>query len=220
MALIYCIEDDDSIRELVVYALKSNGFEAIGYPSGQGLDFIKADLVLLDIMLPKEDGFTILKKIRSDAETESLPVIMLTAKTGEIDKVRSLDMGADDYVEKPFSIMELISRVKAVLRRSYRDCEDKKLSYKGITMDLEKYQVEASGREISLTNKEFQLLKYLLENQSLVLSRQTILEKVWGFDYQGETRTIDVHIRSLRLKLGMNGEHIKTVINVGYKLGE
>ena len=218
MSLIYCIEDDESIRELVVYALNNGGFQAQGFEDGQGVDFEKADLVLLDIMLPFEDGISILKRLREDSTTKDLPIIMLTAKTTEIDKVRALDLGADDYIDKPFSIMELVSRVKALLRRTSKQINQ--LYYKNICLDLDAHKVSILGENISLTNKEFRLLKYLMENQNIVLSREQILEEVWGFDFEGETRTIDVHIRTLRLKLKSEGSHIKTVINVGYKLGD
>ncbi len=221
MPLIYCVEDDEDIRELVIYALKSHGFEAEGFENSKEL--FKApppDLIILDIMLPGEDGYSILKRLRTSVITSDIPVIMLTAKTSEFDKVKALDMGADDYIEKPFGIMELISRVKAVLRRSNRDSISKKLTYKEITIDYDKYQVLVDGKEVSLTHKEFQLLYYLMKNQGIVLSRNQIMNEVWGFDYEGETRTIDVHIRTLRLKLGDAGKHIQTVRNVGYKLGD
>lgn len=217
MALIYCIEDDESIRELVVYALKNSGFEAVGFENGD-VDYSPADLVLLDIMLPGDDGITILKNIRSNPKTKDIPIIMLTAKTTELDKVRALDLGADDYIDKPFSIMELVSRVKAVLRRTKKDSNIK--SYKNISLDSDKHKVTVSDKDIKLTNKEFKLLEYLISNPGIVLSRENILENIWGFDFEGETRTIDVHIRSLRLKLKSEGQHIKTVINVGYKLGD
>ncbi|NLX61849.1 MAG: response regulator transcription factor [Tissierellia bacterium] len=220
MPLIYIIEDDEDIRELVLYALKSNGFQAKGFESGK--DLFKhplPDLILLDIMLPGEDGYTILNKLKKNPTTADLPVIMLTAKTSELDKVKSLDAGADDYVEKPFGIMELISRIKAVLRRSKRS-ESKAASFKDIKVDYDRYIATVGGKEIKLTHKEFELLYYLVKNQGLVLSREKIMNEVWGFEFEGETRTIDVHIRTLRLKLGDAGKYIHTVRNVGYKLGE
>ncbi len=221
MSLIYCIEDDESIRELVVYALNNNGFEAVGFENGDALfDSPIPDLIILDIMLPGEDGYTILKKLRSNFRTSDIPVIMLTAKTSEFDKVKSLDMGADDYIEKPFGIMELISRVKAVLRRSNRENRTTKLIFKEISMDYDKYLVTVDEKEVILTHKEFELLYYLMKNQEIVLSRNQIMNEVWGFDFEGETRTIDVHIRTLRLKLGNVGKYIQTIRNVGYKLGD
>lgn len=220
MSLIYCIEDDDSIRELVVYALKNNGFKAVGFETGESIfQEPLPDLILLDIMLPGDDGYTILKKLRSNFKTSDIPIIMLTSKTNEFDKVKALDMGADDYVEKPFGVMELISRVKAVLRRSARPNENKKLSLGDISIDYEKYLVTVSGKEVSLTHKEFELLYYLMKNQGIVLSREKIMNQVWGFDFEGESRTIDVHIRTLRLKLGDAGKYIQTIRNVGYKIG-
>lgn len=220
MALIYVIEDDEDIRDLVIYALKNNGFEAKGFENGK--DLFKnpiPDLILLDIMLPGDDGYTILKKLKSNFKTSDIPIIMLTAKTSEMDKVKSLDMGADDYIQKPFGIMELISRVKAVLRRSTRTSK-KVLTFKNITIDYDKHLVTVDQKKIKLTYKEFELLYYLMKNQGLVLSREKIMNEVWGFDFEGETRTIDVHIRTLRLKLGDAGKHIYTIRNVGYKLGE
>ncbi|GFN36177.1 response regulator transcription factor [Tepidimicrobium xylanilyticum] len=220
MPLIYCIEDDESIRELVVYALKNNGFEAVGFESGEGLfNHPLPDLIILDIMLPGDDGYVLLKKLKSNFKTSDIPVIMLTAKTSEYDKVKSLDMGADDYIEKPFGIMELISRVKAVMRRTSRD-RNNKLNFNEISINYGKRLVTVNGKEISLTHKEFELLTYLMKNQGLVLSRNQIMNQVWGFDFEGETRTIDVHIRTLRLKLGDAGKYIQTIRNVGYKLGD
>lgn len=221
MPLIYCVEDDEDIRELVIYALKNNGFEAKGFEDGKELfDAPSPDLIILDIMLPGEDGYSILKKLRANPITSDIPVIMLTVKNSEFDKVKALDMGADDYIEKPFGIMELISRIKAVLRRSNRNNKGKKLTYKEITIYYDKYLVTVDGKEVSLTHKEFQLLYYLMKNQGIVLSRNKIMNEIWGFDYEGETRTLDVHIRTLRLKLGDAGKYIQTVRNVGYKLGD
>lgn len=220
MPLIYIIEDDEDIRELVLYALESNGFEAKGFESGEALlESPIPDLILLDIMLPGEDGYTILKKLKKNYRTSDIPIIMLTAKTSELDKVKSLDTGADDYIEKPFGIMELISRIKAVLRRSNKN-RNRKISFKDITVDYDKYLVTVNNKKIKLTHKEFELLYYLINNQGLVLSREKIMNEVWGFEFEGETRTIDVHIRTLRLKLGDAGKYIHTIRNVGYKLGE
>lgn len=220
MPLIYIIEDDEDIRELVLYALKSNGFEAKGFESGRDLfQNPLPDLILLDIMLPGEDGYTILNKLKQNSRTKDIPVIMLTAKTSELDKVKSLDAGADDYVEKPFGIMELISRIKAVLRRSKKN-ESRVESFKDIVVDYDRYLVTVKEKEVKLTHKEFELLYYLVKNQGLVLSREKIMNEVWGFEFEGETRTIDVHIRTLRLKLGDAGKYIHTIRNVGYKLGD
>lgn len=220
MPLIYIIEDDEDIRKLVLYALKSNGFEAKGFESGRDLfQNPLPDLILLDIMLPGDDGYTILNKLKQNSRTKDIPVIMLTAKTSELDKVKSLDAGADDYVEKPFGIMELISRIKAVLRRSKKN-ESRVESFKDIVVDYDRYLVTVKEKEVKLTHKEFELLYYLVKNQGLVLSREKIMNEVWGFEFEGETRTIDVHIRTLRLKLGDAGKYIHTIRNVGYKLGD
>jgi len=220
MPLIYIIEDDEDIRELVLYALKSNSFEAKGFESGRDLfQNPIPDLILLDIMLPGDDGYTILNKLKQNSRTKDIPVIMLTAKTSELDKVKSLDAGADDYVEKPFGIMELISRIKAVLRRSKKN-ESRVESFKDIVVDYDRYLVTVKEKEVKLTHKEFELLYYLVKNQGLVLSREKIMNEVWGFEFEGETRTIDVHIRTLRLKLGDAGKYIHTIRNVGYKLGD
>lgn len=222
--MIYCVEDDRSIRELLVYALKSGGFDAEGFSESR--DFYKAlesglpSMVLLDIMLPGEDGIEILRRLKASAKTRNIPVIMLTAKSSEYDKVLGLDSGADDYITKPFGIMELLARVKAVLRRVGAANNSTELSAGGLSMNIEKHSVVADGQEVTLTLKEFELLRYLLENSGIVLSRNQILEEVWGYDYEGETRTVDVHIRSLRQKLGASGGIIETVRGVGYRIGE
>lgn len=224
MALIYCVEDDENIRELLVYALNNNGFEAIGF--GDGKSFFKQiekpfpSLVLLDIMLPDTDGLEILRSLRSNAKTRDIPIIMITAKSSEYDKVIGLDLGADDYIVKPFGIMEIISRINALLRRVNRDIDKKELRFKGIYLDYEKRIVKVEDTYISLTYKEFELLYYLLKNKNIVLSRDSILNEVWGYEYIGETRTVDVHIRSLRIKLKENGAFIQTIRNVGYKIGD
>ena len=224
MQRIYCVEDDESIRELVVYALKNNGFEANGFENADDLykniqDQLP-DLLILDIMLPGDDGYIILKNIRKDNNTKDIPVIMLTAKTSEYDKIKGLDMGADDYISKPFGVMELISRVKAVLRRSIK-LEDTQnlLCNDELFLDVEKRKVMANNEEVNLTFKEFELLHYLLRNQNIVLSRDKLMNEVWGTDFEGESRTVDVHIRTLRLKLGASGKIIQTIRNVGYKIG-
>jgi len=221
--MIYCVEDDRSIRELIIYALKSNGYEAIGFSEGR--PFFKAleseipALILLDIMLPREDGIEILKKLKASAKTRHIPVIMLTAKSAEYDKVLGLDSGADDYITKPFGIMEFLSRVKAVLRRSGQVSKSSELSTGRLTMYIDRHVVLADGKEVALTFKEFELLKYLMENEGIVLTRDKLLEEVWGYEYEGETRTVDVHIRTLRQKLGEAGKVIETVRGVGYRIG-
>jgi len=221
--LIYCVEDEKNIRELVVYALNSSDFRAEGFEDGEafreGVKKAMPDLVLLDIMLPGEDGMSILAELRQSKETRQLPVILLTAKGSEFDKVQGLDAGADDYVAKPFGVMELLSRVRAVLRRSRLDLEQPVLQVGKILMNQEERRVLADGRELQLTFKEFELLRFLMENENMVLSRDKLLDIVWGYDSEVETRTVDVHIRSLRQKLGELGELIETIRNVGYRIG-
>jgi len=219
---IFVVEDDENIREIVIYALKSAGYQAYGYETGE--EFLKAineeipTLVLLDIMLPQDDGLSILKKLRSMSKTIKLPVIILTAKDSEYDKVKGLDMGADDYITKPFGVMELIARVKTVLRRGVDETESKQVEYNGILIDNARHEVKVDGDVVILTFKEYELLHYLILNAGLVLSRDKIMEVVWGYDFEGETRTVDVHIKTLRQKLGHAGKLIKTIRNVGYKL--
>lgn len=224
MALIYCVEDDENIRELVGYALRSQDFEVETFADGK--EFWKAvqqrvpALVLLDIMLPGESGTEILDKIRKDTQLRSLPVIMLTAKTSEYDIVRGLDGGADDYVCKPFGIVELISRIRSVLRRSKPQRRESNMySFGPVFLDGEKHVVTVNGEPCHLTVKEFELLRYLLVNIDIVLKREQIMEAVWGFTYEGESRTIDMHIKSLRQKLGDGGHIIRTVRGVGYVIG-
>lgn len=221
--MIFCVEDDANIRELVVYTLRSTGFEATGFPDGEALfEALKTktpDLILLDIMLPGEDGISILKKLRSCASTMGLPIIMATAKGSEYDKVLGLDCGADDYIAKPFGMMELVSRIKAVLRRVAPINKPASISYEGITMNIEQHLVLVHDKEVVLTYKEFELLKILMENPQMVLTRDKLLNTVWGYDFGGETRTVDVHIRTLRQKLGDCGELIETVRGVGYRIG-
>ena len=219
--MIYIVEDDENIREMESYALKNSGFEVMGFGEGKGF-FAALEkriplLVVLDIMLPGEDGLEILKKIKAGEKTKNLPVIMVTAKTAEIDAVKGLDGGADDYITKPFGIMEFISRVKAVLRRSLKQEKDS-LVFGEIFMDDKKRIVTVSGENCELTYKEYELLKYFMSNESMVLSREMIMDKVWGTDFEGESRTLDMHIKTLRQKLGDAGKYIKTVRNVGYKL--
>lgn len=219
--MIYIVEDDENIREMESYALKNSGFEVHGF--GDGKSFFDALqkriplLVVLDIMLPGDDGIEILRKIKSDEKTKDLPVIMVTAKTAEIDAVKSLDSGADDYITKPFGIMEFISRVKAVLRRALKQEKDC-FVFGDIFMDDKKRLVTVCGNICELTYKEYELLKYLMSNDGLVLSREMIMDKIWGTDFEGESRTLDMHIKTLRQKLGDTGSYIKTVRNVGYKL--
>lgn len=222
--MIYIVEDDKNIRELESYALQSSGYEVKSFENSN--DFYNAckeqlpELVLLDIMLPEEDGLDILKNLRNQEKTRDIPIIMVTAKTTEIDKVKGLDSGADDYLSKPFGVMELISRVKALLRRTRRIENNKVLSFGDIILDDERHSVTVEGKDCELTFKEFELLKYLLYNQRIVLSREKIMEQVWGFDFEGESRTVDMHIKTLRQKLGAGGNAIKTIRNVGYKIGD
>ena len=220
--MIYLVEDDDNIRKLVCYALSKEGFEIQGYSSPkefwQNMDLKLPELLLLDIMLPEEDGLSILNKLKSHAETEKIPVIMLTAKGSEFDKVTGLDMGADDYVAKPFGTMELISRVRAVLRR-FEKTQDKKIYDLGeLHVEPAKHIISVSGKAVQLSYKEYILLMVLLEAEGNVVERDRLLSRVWG-EYYTESRTLDVHIRKLRVKLGDAGKMIQTVKRIGYKLG-
>ena len=223
--MIYLVEDDDSIRELVLYTLHTTGFEAEGFRNAadfcQALEKELPQLVLLDIMLPDEDGLHILKRLRAGAETADLPVMMLTAKSSEYDRVVGLDSGADDYMPKPFGMMELVSRVRALLRRAAKPAaEDKLFTAGSLAVDVKRRAVTVDGEPVILTYKEFELLCYLLENRGVVLSRDQILTKIWDYNYSGETRTVDVHIRTLRQKLGDAGALIETVRGVGYRLAQ
>lgn len=225
MQRIYIVEDDENIRELVTYALQSAGYQVTGFENGgaffQALQEEAPSLVLLDIMLPDEDGLSILQKMVRRKATDNIPVIMLTAKGSEYDRVKGLDLGADDYIVKPFSVLELNSRVKAVLRRFAGNKSDAiHLTYKNISLDADKHIVSVDGRTINLTYKEFALLQLLMLNKDIVLSRDKIMNQVWGVDFEMESRTVDMHIKSLRKKLGAAGQHIKTVRSVGYKIGE
>jgi len=221
--MIYLLEDDDSIRDLVIYTLTAQGMEARGFPTPGA--FWKAvaqevpTLVLLDIMLPEEDGLSVLKKLRAGAETARLPVILLTAKSTEYDKVLGLDGGADDYVSKPFGMMELLSRIRALLRRT-AESRDEVLEHGGLRVVPDKHVVEADGQPVALTQKEFELLCLLLRSPGKVFSREQLIEQVWGYAFTGETRTVDVHVRTLRQKLGAAGECVETVRGYGYKIGE
>ncbi len=222
--MIYIVEDDENIRELVVYTLKSTGFEAEGFEKGElfwgALKTRMPSLVLLDIMLPEEDGLTILKKLRADPRTKRLPVMMLTAKSTEYDKVLGLDGGADDYIAKPFGMMELVARIRALIRRTADEGESSQLSYDSLCVDKLKHTVTVEGNDVALTFKEFELLCTLLEANGNVMTRDTLLTKIWGYDFDGETRTVDVHVRTLRQKLGHYGEIIETVRGLGYRIKE
>lgn len=221
--LVYIVEDDSSIRELEMYALKNSSFEVQGFEDGEeifsALEKSMPCLILLDIMLPKDDGIQILKKIRASARYSEIPVILVTAKTGEIDAVKGLDAGADDYIAKPFGVMELVSRVKAVLRRTQRKVKTV-LNYKEIELDESRHTVFVGENEIDLTYKEYEILKNLIRNKGIVLTRDRLMDIVWGYDFEQGNRTVDVHIQSLRKKLGTAGEYIKTIRNVGYKVGD
>lgn len=221
MIKIFYVEDDENIRELVLYALESSGFESRGFENSrsffEALKETAPDLLLLDVMLPDEDGIAVLTRLRQDANFKQLPIIMLTAKGSELDKVMGLDLGADDYLAKPFSVMELVSRVKAVLRR-ISPPEETKLACGDIVMAVDRHTVTAAGEEVTLTFKEFELLHYLLKNAGIVLTREKIMEALWGFDFEGESRTIDMHINALRRKLGSSARQITTIRGLGYKM--
>ncbi len=221
--MIYCVEDDDNIRELVIYTLETTGLKARGFAEGsafmEALAFDTPELILLDIMLPGEDGLELLKKLKSSPKTKGIPVIMVTAKGTEYDKVIGLDSGADDYVTKPFGMMELVSRIRAVLRRSGKVEDRIDMELSGVRMDIKKHEVTVDGKQAALTLKEFELLEKLMRNQGIVLTRDQLLTEIWGYDFDGETRTVDVHIRTLRQKLGAKGEIIQTVRGVGYRVG-
>ena len=220
--MIYLLEDDDSIRDFVIYTLNSQGMEARGFPAPsafwQAMGEATPDLVLLDIMLPEEDGLSVLKKLRASQRTARLPVIMLTAKGTEYDKVLGLDAGADDYVAKPFGMMELLSRIRALLRRTGVGEGDGVLRCGILTVDPGRHMVQVQGREVTLTQKEFEVLCLMLKNPGQVLSREQLIENVWGYAFTGESRTVDVHVRTLRQKLGEAGAYIETVRGYGYKI--
>lgn len=220
--MIYLVEDDNNIRELVIYTLQSTGFEAVGFdrPSlfFNALETEKPELILLDIMLPEEDGLSILSKLKSNAKTAEIPVIMLTAKGSEIDKVKGFELGADDYIAKPFGMMELVARVKARLRSKKEKTQRAEYNIGKLYVSLEKHDVKVDGKSVILTLKEFETLCMLLENRHTVLTRDQILNRIWGYSFDGESRTVDVHIRTLRQKLGTVGDIIETVRGVGYKI--
>ena len=221
--MIWCVDDDATIRDIEVYTLVSTGFQAEGFADGrsmlEALKKNKPELIVLDIMLPGEDGVEILRKLRENPETQKIPVIMATAKGTEMDKIQSLDLGADDYLVKPFGVMEMVSRIKAVLRRcDSGEKEHTLLSVGEITLNQSEHVVAVAGERVALTLKEYEILRLFLENPGMVFSREKLLSKVWGVDYMGETRTVDMHIKTLRQKLGEYGSMIKTVIGVGYRL--
>ena len=221
--MIYLLEDDDSIRKLVLYGLDSQGFQAKGFalPSEfwRAMDAEMPELVLLDIMLPEEDGLSILRKLRARPATKRLPIIMLTAKNSEYDRVIGLDHGADDFVSKPFSMLELIARIRAVLRRAEPAQASGDVSLGLLFVSPDRHEVKVGGKDVTLTNKEFELLCLLLRNKGIVLTRATLMDRVWGFESERENRTLDVHIRTLRVKLGEAGSYIETVRGIGYKIG-
>jgi two-component system, OmpR family, alkaline phosphatase synthesis response regulator PhoP len=222
--MIHVVEDDDGVRELELYALRQAGFEAEGYQTPAAfraaLDKAVPMLVLLDVMLPGEDGVTLLRSLRRDPRTKRLPVILVTAKGAEMDKVRGLDAGADDYLSKPFGIMELLARVRALLRRSEEGKPAQVLAVGALTLDRDRHLVSAGGRNVVLTHMEFELLSFLMAHTGKAVTREILLDDVWGLGFAGDTRTVDVHIRSLRQKLDSCGELIHTVRGVGYKLEE
>ncbi len=222
MALIYIVEDDQNIREIESFALKNSGYQIRDFSNAK--DFYhavkekKPDGILLDIMLPDEDGIEILQKLRKNSETRRLPIILVTAKSTELDRVKGLDSGADDYIVKPFGVMELISRVKALLRRSMGEEPEKILKVAEILLDDERHLVFAGDRQCDLTFKEYELLRLLMQNQGIVLSRDVIMERIWDINCDIESRTLDVHLKTLRAKLGDSAKHIKTIRNVGYRM--
>ena len=221
--MIYFLEDDNNIRELVVYTLNNSGIEALGFGSPSefwnAIERCKPSMILLDIMLPEEDGLSILKKIRSFYDMKKIPVMMSTAKDSEYDKVVGLDLGADDYLSKPFGMMELVARVKALLRRTNTEKQDTEYSIGCLYVCPNKHIVRVNGKDIILTLKEFEILCMLLKSGDIVLTRDTLLNEIWWYTFAGESRTVDVHIRTLRQKLGVAGDYIKTIRGIGYKMG-
>ncbi len=219
--MIYCVEDDSTIRDMEIYTLEQTGFTACGFADGMALfDALKdeiPDLIILDIMLPGEDGITILKKLRSEEKYKDIPVIMATAKGTEMDKISGLNLGADDYLVKPFGIMEMVARINAVLRRTSKSSEQS-ATVGDVSINLENHTVSVKGKDVALTHKEFDILALFMKKQGAVFSREKIMNEVWGSDYIGESRTVDMHIKTLRQKLGEAGSQIKTVVGVGYRL--
>ena len=220
--MIWCVDDDSTIRDIEVYTLTQTGFEAKGFADGismlEALKTEKPELIVLDIMLPGKDGVEVLKKIRSNPETRKIPVIMATAKGTEMDKIQGLDTGADDYLVKPFGVMEMVSRIKAVLRRCESDEKEEVLTVGEITLSDKEHLITVNGKKVALTFKEFEILKLFMQSPGIVFSRDKLLSEVWGVDYLGESRTVDMHIKTLRQKLGDAGALIETVIGVGYKM--
>lgn len=221
--MIWCVDDDNTIRDIEVYTLTQTGFDAKGFADGismlEALKNEKPELIVLDIMLPGRDGVDVLKEIRSNPETRKIPVIMATAKGTEMDKIQGLDTGADDYLVKPFGVMEMVSRIKAILRRCEPDKKDEILSVAEIKLSDKEHLVTVNGEKVVLTFKEFEILKLFMSNPGIVFSRDKLLSEVWGVDYLGESRTVDMHIKTLRQKLGDAGSCIETVIGVGYRMG-
>ncbi len=220
--MIWCVDDDNTIREIEVYTLEQTGFEARGFADGISmLEALKTEipeLIVLDIMMPDMDGLEILSKLRSEAEYKNIPVIMATAKGTEMDKIGGLNSGADDYLVKPFGVMEMVARVKAVLRRTAKENPSDHISVGGIILKEKAHKVIVNGEKVELTHKEFEMLKLFMNNPNMVFTRDTLMSQIWGMDYIGETRTVDMHIKTLRQKLGNAGGQIKTVIGVGYRL--
>ncbi|MGN0173326.1 MAG: response regulator transcription factor [Acutalibacteraceae bacterium] len=222
--MVYLVEDDENIRELVVYTLNNSNMEAVGFESAkpfwEAMETRIPDIVLLDIMLPEEDGLSILKKLRASSVTKSLPIMMLTAKSSEYDKVIGFDNGADDYLPKPFGMMELIARIKALLRRTPKETDEVEYSIGPLYVSPSRHKVTVNGEKINLTLKEFEMLCYLLKNRGIVKTRDQILNKIWGYSFDGESRTVDVHIRTLRQKLKSAADLIETVRGIGYTIGD
>lgn len=220
--MIWCVDDDKTIRDIEVYTLTQTGFQAKGFSDGfsvlEALRSEKPELIVLDIMLPGKDGVEVLKEIRSRPDTRKIPIIMATAKGTEMDKIQGLDAGADDYLVKPFGVMEMVSRIKAVLRRCESASQDDTLSYGDITLSEKAHLVTVNGEKVSLTFKEFEILKLFIKNPGIVFSRDKLLSEIWGIDYLGESRTVDMHIKTLRQKLGLAGACIQTVVGVGYRM--
>ncbi len=220
--MIWCVDDDSTIREIEVYTLEQTGFEARGFTNGismlEALKTEKPELIILDIMMPEMDGFEVLKKIRSESAYKEVPVIMATAKGTEMDKIGGLNSGADDYLVKPFGVMEMVARVKAVLRRTAKEALSTDVIVGNIILKENEHKVIADGQKVELTHKEFEILKLFMQNPNIVFSRDKLMSGIWGMDYIGETRTVDMHIKTLRQKLGSAGSQIKTVIGVGYRL--